>query len=71
LVTNSSSAARANDSRRATASKARKALRLGKRWEFCIVNIFYSNRDISMTCSAAQSEYKNAQDVSETSPKFN
>jgi hypothetical protein len=70
-VTNSSSAARANESLRATASKARKALRLGKRWEFCIVNIFYPNRDISMTCRAAQQEYKHGRDVSETPPKSN
>jgi hypothetical protein len=56
-VTKSSSAARANERRRATASKARKALREGKRWVGCIVNIFYSPRDISMTCGAAQCSY--------------
>jgi hypothetical protein len=59
LVTKSSSAARANDRRRATASKARKALREGKRWTGCIVNIFYSTPDISMTCRGAQSVYIN------------
>ena len=54
LVTWSSSAARANESLRATASKARKAFKEGKRCEVLIVYFFYPSRFISMTCCTAK-----------------